>query len=92
MLAARRPPQPIRITLLALVFALAWYYFSFHLFWKAVSPAIAVLHAEQSTIVGHLIYGLFLGRFYAYYGPAEKPSAEAVTREETAPNSVAPGA
>jgi hypothetical protein len=92
MLPARRPLQPVRIMLLALVFALAWYYFSFHLFWRAVSPAIAFLHPERSTIVGHLIYGLFLGRFYTHYRPEEKPSPEGVTAAETTSDSIAPGA
>jgi len=92
ILAVRRRPQPVRAMLLASIFALACYYFLFHLFWKAVSPAIAFLHPEQSTILGHLIYGVSLGRFHLHFRPAEEASPEAVARQETASDSVAPSA
>ena len=92
MLAARHHLPPVRAKLLAVVVALAWYYFSFQLFWKTFSPVIAYLHPGQSTVAGHLIYGLFLGRFYTHLVPAQKPYAGAEPGQETASDSVAPGA
>ena len=91
MLRAGHRPSPVGTMMLAMIFALAWYYFSFHLLWRAVSPAISFLHAERSTIAGHLIYGLSLGRFYSYFRPAEKPPSETVA-QETPSDPVAPGA
>lgn len=90
--AVRRRLPPVRVTLLALAFALVWYFLSFRLLWKAASPSIAFLHPAQSTIAGHFIYGLFLGRFYSYFPPAEEPSPEAVAAAESPSDSVAPGA
>jgi hypothetical protein len=90
MLVARRQLRAVRVTLLALAFALAWHLFSFFLFWKAVSPAIVYLRTELSTVVGHIIYGIFVGRFHMYYPPAEIPPPETATEQETTPNSVAP--
>jgi hypothetical protein len=91
VLAARHHLRPARLTWMAVTFALAWYYFSFHLLWQAVSPAIALLHPEQSTVVGHLIYGLILGRFSTHLRPAGTPVPATVAQPETAPDSLAPG-
>lgn len=52
-----------RTTLLALVWALAWYYILYHYAWTTISPAIALLDLTRATVAGHLIYGLVLGRF-----------------------------
>jgi len=90
--AARRRLQSVRVVLLALAFALAWYYLSFRLLWQAVSPSIAFLHPVQSTVAGHFIFGLSLGRFYSYFPPAEKPCPESVAAAESPSDSVAPGA
>ena len=71
MPAARAGMKRTRVTLLALGFAVAWYYFAFHLLWRTVSPPIAFLQPERPTVVGHLIYGLLLGRFFAHLPPRE---------------------
>jgi hypothetical protein len=70
-----------RTVLLALLAALVWYYFSFHLLWRTISPAIAFLNAEPPAVAGHLIYGLVLGRFYSHMPRSERPAAESVATE-----------
>jgi hypothetical protein len=52
--------------LLAVIFAIAWYYFSFRGIFKLVLPLVALLHVERATLVGHLLYGTMLGRYPAY--------------------------
>jgi len=74
-LAARDRLSRLRILLLSLIVALAWYYASFHGLWKALSPLVTQLHVERATILGHLIYGTFLGR-YPVYMEGVKPAAE----------------
>jgi hypothetical protein len=88
-LTGRHAVRRARITLMALVFALAWYYFSFHLLWKTVAPAITLLDPERPTVIGHVIYGLILGRFTTYL-PRQTQGSEAVMAQETQPDSVAP--
>lgn len=53
----------LRTVLVAVVFALVWYYVSFRWLWRSVMPLVALLHAERPTVVGHVIYGVLLGRF-----------------------------
>jgi cation transport ATPase len=55
------------VMLLAVTFALAWYYFSFRWVFKLALPLVALLHVEHATLVGHLLYGTFLGRFPLYF-------------------------
>lgn len=60
-----RVAQP-RSILVAVFFAMVWYYASFHWMWERVMPLVALLHAERPTAIGHLLYGLWLGRFPDY--------------------------
>jgi hypothetical protein len=64
--------------LFAVIFALGWYYLSFRLIYEKLLPLVALLHAEQQTIVGHLIYGIFLGRYTDHlpHPPSVRPDAE----------------
>ena len=82
------------ILLASVCFAVVWYYFSFRVLWKAVSPLIFLLHVQQSTVLGHLVYGTMLGRFPVYLetpqtqplsaGPeVEAPAAEPNSDAET---------
>jgi hypothetical protein len=57
---------PVRTLLVALVFALAWYYLSFRVIYARALPLVALLHVERQTVFAHLIYGVFLGRYPAY--------------------------
>lgn len=55
-----------RVMLLAVVFALFWYYISFRWIFKFTLPLVALLHVEHTTVVGHLLYGTMLGRYPVY--------------------------
>lgn len=65
MVVRDRAPRG-RVMLLAVTFALAWYYFSFGWIFKSVLPLVALLHVEHATLVGHLLYGTMLGRYPIY--------------------------
>jgi hypothetical protein len=55
-----------RVMLTAVIFAIAWYYFSFRWTFKLTLPLVALLHVEHTTLVGHLLYGTMLGRYPVY--------------------------
>jgi len=57
---------PVRLLLASIVVALAWYYVSFHMIWRSLSPLIPLLHAQRPTILGHMIYGAVLARYPRY--------------------------
>jgi len=67
-LALRDRLPRLRTLLVAVAFAMAWYYASFHWMWERVTPLVALLHAERPTALGHVIYGLWLGRYPEYLG------------------------
>jgi hypothetical protein len=83
-----------RVMLVAVLFALAWYYFSFRWIFKLALPLVALLHVERSTLVGHLLYGTMLGRYPVYVrrlmattppaAPVE-PVAETAGQQEAPP-------
>ncbi len=72
--------QRVRALLLALTFSLAWYYVSFQLLFKTVMPLVALLHAERSTMLGHLVYGTFLGRYPVYLPRPQRTEQPAETQ------------
>jgi hypothetical protein len=76
----------LRTLLIAVAFAVAWYYVSFHLIWKSVLPLVALLHVERSTVMGHLIYGAILGRYPAYLPAAATPEAPPAEGPTPAPS------
>ena len=82
----------IRVLLLSVLFALAWYYFSYRVLWKAVAPLIALLHVERATILGHLVYGTVLARYPLYLPcqPAPPASPAELPPEASAPPAEAP--
>ena len=55
-----------RIMLVGVVFSLAWYYFSFRWTFRFALPLVSLLHVERSTMMGHLVFGMMLGRFPIY--------------------------
>ncbi len=61
VLRDRVPPR--RVMLLAVMFAIVWYYFTFRWTFKFALPLVALLHVEHATLVGHLLYGTILGRY-----------------------------
>ncbi len=82
-------PRPLRTLLAALIFALGWFYFSFHVLWKSAMPLVYLLYADRPMIVGHLIYGACLARYRGYL-PQE--NREPGSGPETASPAISPGA
>jgi hypothetical protein len=65
-LAMRNRVPQRRVMLLAVIFAIAWYYVSFRWIFTLALPLVALLHVEHTTLVGHLLYGTMLGRYPVY--------------------------
>jgi hypothetical protein len=75
-LALRGRPRSGRLTLAGILFSLGWFYVSFHLLWKTAMPLVYLLYPDRPTVVGHLIFGVCIGRFPAHYpGQVSKPAA-----------------
>jgi hypothetical protein len=65
-----------RLLLAGILFSLGWFYISFHVLWKSAMPLVYLLYPDRQTVVGHLIFGVCIGRFPAHYpGQANKPAA-----------------
>lgn len=90
--AVRRRVPRFRLLLFGVLAAVCWYYLSFHLIWHSVSPLVWLLHPEQPTLLGHVIYGAGVAQFPRFLPPIPlPPSAEpvpvaAAEESEPAPN------
>ena|SRR5690348_11095798 len=86
----------LRLVLLSVAVAAGWYYLSFHVIWHTVNPLVSLLHAEQPTLLGHVIYGAALAGFPSYLpvattaAPEETTALAAVAESEAAPNTPEP--
>jgi hypothetical protein len=72
--------------LLGIFYSVGWYYFWFRSVGQTLMPLVWLLHAERTTLFGHVIFGALLPRFPSFLpveptaaGPAE------ITAPETAP-------
>jgi len=81
--AGRLPLPRLRLALASIAFALCWYYLAFHLVAKAVSPLVALLDAERTTVLGHVIYGTMLAQFPFYLPHAANPPATSAPEIES---------
>ena len=72
-----------RTLLLGMAYGLVWYYVAYHLLWKSLLPLVALLHTERPTLIGHLLYGIILGRYPRYGQQQTTPAAAAEIPEET---------
>jgi len=70
-----RLPRPA-LLLAGVLCSVAWYYLSFHGFWRILNPPVALLHAERPVILGHILYGAILARFPKYLVLAPAPETE----------------
>jgi hypothetical protein len=52
-----------RVLLIGVAVGLGWYYLLFGAFWKIVNPMVPLYCSERSMLVGHALYGLWLGRW-----------------------------
>ncbi|PWU10145.1 MAG: hypothetical protein C5B51_04800 [Terriglobia bacterium] len=83
--AVRLKLAPMRLLLVSIGVALGWYYLSFHVLWKSLSPLIPLLHAVRPTILGHVIYGAVVARFPRYLHTGFAGAAEAALMAASAP-------
>src|SRR5580704_2193052 len=74
-LALRGRHRSGRLTLAGILFSLVWFYISFHVIWKSAMPLVYLLYPDRPTVVGHLIFGVCIGRFPAHYPGQTKPAA-----------------
>jgi len=98
-LVVRDRVPPLRALLVGILFGLGWYYLSFHWIYEKALPLVALLHVERQTMLGHLLYGAFVGRYPAFLPkspepvpPAAEPSGETEPETETRPESGAESA
>jgi hypothetical protein len=49
-----------------ILFGVAWYFLLFRLLYPALIPTAALLHAEGTTMIGHVLYGALLSAFPRY--------------------------
>jgi hypothetical protein len=82
-----------RVMLLAILTGLAWYYFSQVFFWRNIGVLITVYSPPRSMLVGHLFFGLVLGRFPdGLLSLRRNFLAEVAANVETSETAAAPGA
>ena len=83
-LALRGRAASGRLVLIGIIFSLGWFYLSFHLIWKSVMPLAYLLSSDRPMVVGHLIFGLCIGRFPAHY-PWQRQAMTPLETPESAP-------
>jgi hypothetical protein len=76
--------------LLGLLFSVGWYWLWFRALGQTAMPLVWLLHAENSTLFGHAIFGASIARFPAYLPKLEQPAAETPTEEQPIPRAPAP--
>ena len=56
----------LRVVLLGMLSGVGLYYLCFGLVWKSVNPLVPLYSPDRPMLLGHLLYGTFLGRFPVY--------------------------
>jgi hypothetical protein len=79
----RNQLRSFRRLLLAEIFALGWFYLSFHILWKTAMPLAYLLYADQPMTVGHVIFGACLSSFPGFL-PHGRPQPIAAFAESKA--------
>jgi hypothetical protein len=72
-LAARERLTPLGTALVGVLVALGWYWLLFRGLGQTLMPMVWLLHAENSTAFGHVIFGAWLARFPAFLPRVEQP-------------------
>ena len=71
--------------LMGVLCSMGWYALMFRVLGQALMPLVWLLHAENSTAFGHVIFGLLVARFPAYLpAPAQQLSAPLPAQNEAA--------
>jgi hypothetical protein len=74
--AARNRFTGLGTVLVGVLFSVGWYCLWFRALGQAAMPLVWLLHAENSTAFGHVIFGALLARFPAYLPKPEQAKAE----------------
>jgi hypothetical protein len=56
----------LRITVIGVLVGLGWYYLSFAILWQNINPLIPLYTHGGPMMLGHALYGAWLGRFPRY--------------------------
>lgn len=76
-LAIRMRFTSLGTVLVGVLFAVGWYCLWFRAVGQIVMPLVWLLHAENSTAFGHVIFGALIARFPSYLPHREQPVPEA---------------
>ena len=71
--------------LLAIFYSVGWYYLWFRGLGQALMPLVWLLHAERSTVFGHVIFGALLARFPNFLPVEPKAASDPALTEIAAP-------
>lgn len=63
----------LRIALIGILVAIAWYYLSFGVIWRKVNPLVVLYTHDRPMFLGHVLYGAMLSRFPRYLKRLWKP-------------------
>jgi hypothetical protein len=76
--------------LLGLLFSLGWYWLWFRALGRTAMPLLWLLHPENTTVFGHVIFGASIARFPAYLPKPDQPVAATPGEEPPVPHAPAP--
>jgi hypothetical protein len=76
--------------LLGLLFSLGWYWLWFRALGQTAMPLVWLLHPENTTVFGHVIFGASIARFPAYLPKPCQPVAATPGEEPPVPQAPAP--
>src|ERR1035437_6021556 len=89
-LSVRNRLTSLGTVLLGLLFSLGWYWLWFRTLGRTAMPLVWLLHPENSTVFGHLIFGAWIARFPAYLPNPDHPLAAPPGEEPPVPQAPAP--
>ena len=70
--------------LAGVLFSVGWYWLWFRTIGQSVMPLVWLLHAENSTALGHVIFGALIARFPAYLPQVRQPGFATPTADTPA--------
>src|ERR1035437_9479512 len=89
-LSVRNRLTSLGTVLLGLLFSLGWYWLWFRALGRTAMPLVWLLHPENSTVFGHVIFGVSIARFPAYLPKPDHPVAVTPGEEPPVPPAPAP--
>jgi hypothetical protein len=81
-LGVRRRLTALGTVLVGLLFSLGCYWLWFRALGQTAMPLVWLLHPQNATVLGHVIFGVSIARFPAYLPKLDPPAAEAPPVEQ----------